>query len=112
MTSSHGNHMCNIFVLNFLKVHGHWALLKLRNYVDINMQKTVYYSLIYSHVQYCITTWGVASATALESLEKMHKRVIRIITNSSFRSHTTSIFKELNLQKINDVFKLKVAEKM
>ena len=34
------------------------------------MLKTVYYSLIYSHIQYCITTLKVASATALELLEK------------------------------------------
>ena len=45
-------------------------------------------------------------------MEKRHKRVIRIITNSSFRRHTTPIFKELNLLKINDVLKLKIAEKM
>ena len=91
---------------------GSWALLKFRDYVNINSLKTVYYSLIYSHIQYCITTWGVASATALEPLEKMHKRVIRIITNSPFQSRTTPIFKEINLLKINDVFKLKMAEKM
>ena len=90
---------------------GSWALLKLRDYVDINMLKTVHYSLIYSHIQYCITTWRVASATALETLEKMHKRIIRIIINSPFRSHTTPIFKKLNLLIINDVFKLKIAEK-
>ena len=42
----------------------------------------------------------------------MHKCIIRIITNSPFQSHTTAIFKELNLLKINDVFKLKIAEKM
>ena len=75
------------------------------------MLKTVYYSLIYSHIQYCIATWGVVSATALEPLEKMHKRITRITTNGPFRSHTTPIFKELNLLKINDVFQLKIAEK-
>ena len=111
MTSSHGSHIGNVFVQNFPMVHGH-SLIKLRYYVDTNIQKTVYYSLIYSHIQYCITTWRVASATTLESLEKMHKRVIRIIPSSPIRSHTTSIFKELNLLKANDVFKLKVSQKM
>ena len=91
--------------------YGLWVLLKLTDYVDINMLKTDYYTVIYSHFQYCITTWGVASTTALEPLKKMHKRVITIITNSSFGSHTTPIFKELNLLKISDVFKLKIAEK-
>ena len=37
--------------------------------------------LIYSHAQYCISEWGVASTAALEPLEKMHKRVITIVPN-------------------------------
>ena len=61
---SHIQHICTKFS------KGSWALLKLRYYVHISMLKTVYYSLIYSHIQHCITTWEVASATALEPLEK------------------------------------------
>ena len=64
---------------------GSWALLKLRAYVNISVLKTVYYSLIYSHLQYCITTWGLASCNALGRLEKLHKRIIRIINNSSYK---------------------------
>ena len=51
--------------------NGSWALLKLQDYVDINnMLKTVYYSLMHSYIQYCSTTWGVASTKALEPAEK------------------------------------------
>ena len=35
---------------------GSWALLKLRNYVDISTLKIVYYRLIYYHLQYCISS--------------------------------------------------------
>jgi len=41
-----------------------WALLKLRNYVDLYTLKTVYYGLKYSHLQYCISTWGMTSENA------------------------------------------------
>ena len=47
---------------------GSWALLKLRVYVNISVLKTVYCSLIYSHLQYYITTKGLASGTALDPL--------------------------------------------
>ena len=35
-----------------------WALLKLRNYmyIDTTTLKTVYYALIYSYLQYCVST--------------------------------------------------------
>ena len=38
---------------------GSWALLQLRNSVDFTSLKTVHYSLIYSHLQYCISLLGV-----------------------------------------------------
>ena len=91
---------------------GSWALLKLRNYVDIQTLKTVYYSLIYSHLQCCISTWGVASAGVLDPLYKLQKRIIRIITKSPYKAHTTSLFKKLNMLKINDICKLEIAKKM
>ena len=61
---------------------GSWALTRLTNYVDISTSKTVNYSLIYPHLQYCTSTWGLASAIALYPLEKLHKRIIRIITQT------------------------------
>ena len=51
---------------------GSRALLKLRNYVDLQTLKTVYYSLIYPHLHYCISTWELACANALDPLEKLH----------------------------------------
>ena len=52
---------------------GSWAILKLRQYVDLLTLKTVYFSLIYSHLQYCISSWGLAHANALNPLEKLRK---------------------------------------
>ena len=47
---------------------GSWALLKLRNNVGIDTLKAEYYSLIYSHLQYCISTLGHASKTGTRQL--------------------------------------------
>ena len=76
------------------------------------MLKTVSYSLIDSHLQHCISTWGLASAIALYPLEKLHKRIIRIITQSSHCAHTTLIFHKLNFLKIKDIFNFKIVKTM
>ena len=89
-----------------------WALTRLRNYVDISMLKTVYYSSIYSHLQYCITTRGLAYAIARYSLEKLHKRIIKIITQSSYCAHTTPLFYNLNFLKIKEIFNFEIAKTM
>ena len=101
---SHIQHVCSKLS------NGSWALLKLRNYVDNTTPKTVYYTLIYSYVQYCVSTWGLASTTALDPLVRIHKRIIRIITNSPFLSHTNPLFQKLNFLKIKDIVKLEMAK--
>ena len=47
---------------------GSWPRLELRNYIDITTLKIVYYALIYSYLQYCVSTWGLAATTALDPL--------------------------------------------
>ena len=71
---------------------GSWAILKLRNYVHLSALKAVYYSFVYSHLQYCISTWGPASKTALDPLEKLHKRIIRNLSKSPYLAHTNPLF--------------------
>ena len=103
---SHIQHVCSKLS------NGSWALLKLRNYVDTTTLKTVYYALIYSYLQYCVvSTWGLASTTALDPLVRIHKR-IRIITNSPFLSHTNPLFQKLNFLKIKDIVELEMAKTM
>ena len=45
----------HIKYLNAKLCKGSWAILKLKKYVNIHTLKTIYYSLIYSHLKYSIT---------------------------------------------------------
>ena len=73
-----------------------------------HFQSTI--SLIYSHLQYCISTLGLAHVNALTPLEKLDKRIIRNMTNSSHLEHTTQLFFKLNL--LHDICNLEVAKYM
>src|ERR1700730_7827150 len=65
---------------------------------------SLYYSLVYPHLNYCIIVWGSAYNTALHRLIVLQKPAIRTINNSHYRSHTESLFKKLNILKLNNVY--------
>ena len=89
---------------------GSRAIPKLRPCADLQTLKFINFSLIYSHSQYCISSWGLAHANTLNPLEKMHQRIIRNMTNSPYLEHTTPLFFKLNLLKINDICNLEIAK--
>ena len=74
--------------------------------------KMVYYSIVYSHVQYCINSWGSASETTLNPLKIIQKRNIRIITGSKYTAHAEPLFHQLQCLKLNDIYKLEMAKLM
>ena len=72
----------------------------------------VYYSLIYSHLCYCITSWGCASKTRLMPLIKLQKRAVRIISNKKYRDQTNPLFLDCKLLKIAEIYKLELFKLM
>ena len=57
---------------------------------------SIYYSLFVSRIHYGI----LLSGTNLETLFKLQKKTMRIITRNDYTSHTELIFKLLGLLKI------------
>ena len=73
---------------------------RLKRYLLFSALKLMYSSLILSHLQFAITSWGFE----WERLSKLQKRAIRIMTNSKYNAHTDPLFKSLKLLKIKDIF--------
>ena len=68
----------------------------------------LYYSLIYPELDYCISLWRWTPRSNFEPISILQRRIIRIITFSEFRCHTSPLFFKLNVLKLNDVYKLKL----
>ena len=64
--------------------------------------RPLYNSLIVPHINYCITAWGFHR----NRITIIQKKAIRIITASSYISHTEPLFKQLNLLKVEDILTL------
>ena len=89
-----------------------YAIGKLKHYVGISTLKLVYYSLFYSYLQYCITSWGGAAKSNLDPLNKVHKRVVRYISQMPALSPTNPLFSQLKFLKLADIHKFQVAKLM
>ena len=62
----------------------------------------LYNSLIVPPINYCITAWGFHR----NRITAIPKKAIRIITASSYISHTEPLFKQLNLLNVEDILTL------
>ena len=72
----------------------------------------MYYSLIYSRVQYGITIWVSAKKTHLLDLSRRLNNIVRIITYSSKFCPITRLNKKLNFLNLEGIYKLELAKYM
>ena len=89
-------------------------LYKIRPYINTNILKTLYYSLVYSHFNYAVEAWGSADLTHLNTLHLQQKRIIRLINFSDQRLDDFSfqtvdpLYFRLKFLKIYDIFRLRL----
>ncbi len=77
-------------------------LNRLKYYLPLQIKLALYNSLILSHINYGILTWGFASDRIL----KLQKKAVRMISRSKYNAHTDPLFKELKQLKVMDIYKL------
>lgn len=68
----------------------------------------IYYSILLPHLQYGILAWGSYLNGSLR-LEIIQKQAVRVITNSRYNAHTSHLFSNLGLLKLEDIYKMQVS---
>ena len=81
-------------------------------YLQNSSLRTLYFSMIYPYLQYCSLVWSSTYPTNLSRRVVLQKRVVRIINKSDFLAHTSPIFKELHLLKLQDIRILQICQFM
>ena len=92
-------------------------MYKIRYYVNHIILKNLYYSLIYLYLLYAIQVWGSAFAGHTQKIIILQKKVVRLITfqdkppgyNGPLAT-TDLLFKDLNILKIEDIYKLRTLQ--
>ena len=87
-------------------------LYKLKYFIPKSILRCIYCSIILPFLSYGILAWGNTHNIYLDKLLKLQKKAVRNITNSSFRSHSTPLFKGLKLLRICDIYLLNLGKFM
>jgi hypothetical protein len=90
-------------------------LHRVRRVLPTKALVTLYNALILPHLTYCVTVWGNTYKTHLHQLMLTHKKIIRIITHSTYLAHTAPLFKRhkiLTLVQLHKFHSLMFAYKL
>ena len=77
-------------------------LNQLKHVLPQNISLLLYNTIILPHINYMILVWGHHHKT----ITQLQKRAIRVITLSKYLAHTEPLFKNLNILKVEDIFRL------
>ena len=78
----------------------------------LHMQVTLYYSLIYPYLIYCVSVWGSTYQSNFKRIFLLQKKLIRIISKASFDAHTGPLFKDLQILKFHNIYKYHTSKLM
>ena len=84
-------------------------LYKLNKLLPTRTLITLHYALIFPHLMYGIIIWGSIYLTSLQTLQ--HK-AIRAIAKLKSKDRVIPIYKQYNLLKTNDIYRLEIAKFM
>ena len=74
---------------------------KVKQKFGTNVLIQLYYALVYPYFLYCYTTWAITYSTALDKIVKLQKKILRVITFSSYNAHTYALFYKFNILKFS-----------
>ena len=74
---------------------------------------SVYYSLVYSYLQYAIICWGNSSKIIKHKLQVKQNRIIKTLCNNfGTKTKLKPLYEQLQALNINEIYKLEVAKFM
>ena len=91
---------------------GMGIILKARKVLKKKVLLQLYHSFVTPYLIYCLEIWGNASDIHLQPLITTHKKIGRIITFSSYCSHTNILFKHLNVLPFKKILFLRIGLQM
>ena len=82
----------------------------LRLHIIMDTLKLLYLSLINSKLQYGIIVWGAIFKTYLSELNVRINRIIRVSTSSNWYIPMSSLYKKLNLLKLDSLYNVELGK--
>ena len=82
------------------------------NFVPFSYLRTVYFSLVQSHLQYLLTNWGRANNSTLHPLQIIQNKIVRVCLFVHKRTLIDNLYTKFQVLKLSDLCKLEYAKFM
>lgn len=79
---------------------------RMSNYIDKDMVRQLYHAYVYPHLTYAIELFGNASKNHMNRLQRVQNKLLKNLSNKSFRYSTTLLHRDLQLLSVNQIHKL------
>ena len=83
-------------------------ICKVRNILNESTLVNLYNCFVYPYVNYAIEIWGDTYDCYLDSIYKLQKKALRIISKSGYRDHTEPLFLKYKILNVHKVHELKI----
>ena len=80
----------------------------LRNYVNTDHAKSIYYATLHSRIKYGIALYGAADKNIIEPLQILQNKLLRVLTKKDRMYSTNKLHNDLELLKINDIYESEI----
>ena len=95
---NHIDNICKIISRNI------GIIYKVKTCLPLNSLIMLYSSMILPYLNYGLLVWGNTHQTLLDKVFLLQKKIIRIICNSPFHSHTDALFFDNKILKVKDLY--------
>ena len=76
----------------------------IRNFINASIARNIYFTTIYSRIQYGIEIYGSASKTLLNKLQIMQNKLMKILLRYNRRHSTNDLHNEMKILKVEDIY--------
>ena len=77
---------------------------EVRHFAPLSVLRNVYFSIVYSHLQYGISVLGNCAAKYINKIQVQQNYIVKIITKSSFiGTKLNSLYQNLNLLNLSNI---------
>jgi hypothetical protein len=83
---THINHVCNKIS------QSNYIINRSKNFLPYNSLRTLYFTIVHSHLLYCLPIYSCTTQNNLNKLFIAQKKAIHTVCNAKYRDHTTPLF--------------------
>lgn len=92
-------HTVNFNVQNFRHI---------RPFMTLNAARMFLHTMIFSHIEYCITSWSLAAGTTLKPIESLFKKAIKVLDRKPNSFHHCTVLDKYGLLSFDNFIYFKI----